>query len=112
MRQIALYKKIINVYTKIDKPTGNIIELEDNEVFVSSKSNEGIDELVGMILNIVYKGLINCKMLIPYENMNVVYELNKNNFINAKEEREDGVYLEIECSEIDYKKYNKFVIND
>lgn len=105
-------KKIINVYTKIDLPTGNLIELEDNEVFVSSKNNEGIDELIGMILNAVFSDLIDCKMFIPYENSNILYELNKNSFINVKEERDEGIYLELECNSIDYKKYNKFVIED
>lgn len=105
-------KKIINVYSKSDLPTSNIIELEDNEVFVSSKNNDGIDELVNMILNSVFSNLVECRMFIPYEYSNVVYELNINSFINVKEERENGYYLEIECSQIDYKKYNKFVIVD
>ena len=105
-------KKVINVYTKIDLPTGNLIELEDNEVFVSSKNNEGIDELVGMILNAVYSDLVECKMFIPYENSNIVYELNKNSFINFKEEKDEGIYLELECNSIDYKKYNKYVVED
>ena len=103
-------KKTINVYSKFDLPTSNIIELEDNEVFVSSKDNEGIDELVSMILDYAFSDLIKCSMLIPYEFSNVVFELNKNSFINVKEERDNGYYLEVECSEIDYKKYNKFVI--
>ncbi len=104
-------KKIINVYTKIDLPTNNIIELEDNEVFVSSKNNEGIDDLVKMILNTVFGDLKKCKMLIPYERANVLYELNKNSFINYKEERDDGIYIELDCDEIDYQKYNNLVID-
>ena len=105
-------KKVINVYTKIDMPTSNLIELEDNEVFVSSKDNEGIDELISMILNMAFADLVDCKMFIPYENSSVLFELNKNSFINVKEEREDGYYIEIECSDIDYKKYNKYVIEN
>lgn len=105
-------KKVINVYSKIDLPTSNIIELEDNEVFVSSKDNEGIDELINMILDYAFSDLIDCKMFIPYENSNVVFDINNNSFINVKEERDEGYYLEVECSEIDYKKYNKFVIED
>ena len=103
-------KKTINVYSKFDLPTSNIIELEDNEVFVSSKDNEGIDALVSMILDYAFANLIKCCMLIPYEYSNVVFELNKNSFINVKEEKDEGYYIEVECSEIDYKKYNKFVI--
>lgn len=103
-------KPIINVYTKIDLPTNNIIELDENEVFVSSKNNEGIDELLVMILNSVFNNLIKCKMFIPYSDASVVYELNINSFINVKEEREEGYYLELECHHIDYKKYSKFII--
>lgn len=105
-------KKIINVYTKIDLPTSNLIELNDNEVFVSSKNKEGIDDLIVMILNAVFSDLIVCKMYIPYQNSSVLYELNKNSFINIKEEKEEGIYIEIECSPIDYKKYSKYVIED
>lgn len=105
-------KNIINVYSKIDLPTSNMVELEDNEVFVSSKSNEGIDELVNMILDAVFCDLISCKMFIPYENSNVLYELNKNSFINLKEEQDEGIYIEIECNKIDYKKYGQFIIKE
>ena len=65
-----------------------------------------------MILNTVFSDLIDCKMFIPYENSNMLYELNKNSFINVKEERDEGIYLELECNSIDYKKYNKFVLED
>ena len=81
-------------------------------MFVSSKNKEGIDDLLAMILNSVFSDLVECKMFIPYENSNVIYELNKNSFINNKEEREEGIYLEIECSPIDYKKYVKYVIEE
>jgi len=105
-------KKTINVYSKFDLPTNNIIELKDNEVFVSSKNNEGIDELLVMILNSVFSDLIECKMFIPYNNANILYELNNNSFINFKEKRDEGIYLEVECNPIDYKKYNKFVLEE
>ena len=36
--------------------------------------------------NAVFSDLIECKMFIPYNNANVVYELNNNSFINFKEE--------------------------
>jgi GTP-binding protein HflX len=64
-------KKIINVYSKIDLPTNNIIEIEDNEVFVSSKTREGMNELVELIFTTLYPNIIYHKLFIPYNEINV-----------------------------------------
>ena len=63
-----------------------------------------------MILNSIFSDLIECEMFIPYGDAYIIYELNNNSFINEKEEREDGIYLKIECHQIDYQKYNKYVV--
>lgn len=105
-------KKIINVYSKIDLPTNNIIELEDNEVFISSKSREGMNDLVELIFATLYPNIVYHKLFIPYNEISEYYKINKLIFEILKNEENDGIYLEAYCP-IEYAgHYNKYIIEE
>ena len=105
-------KKIINVYTKIDLQANNIIELEENDVFVSSKTREGIDDLMDLIFSNIYPDIRYRKLLIPYEDIQDYYKIEKNIFIEKKEELETGIYIEAYCPQKNFHEYRKYIIDE
>lgn len=105
-------KKIINVYTKIDLPTNNLIETEENEVFVSSKSREGIDDLMDLIFYTIYPDISYRKLFIPYNDINDFYKIEKMVFIEKKEEHETGIYVEAYCPKENFMYYKKYIIDE
>lgn len=105
-------KKIINVYSKVDLPTNNIIEANNNEVFVSSKTREGIDDLVDLIFETIYPNIKYHKLFISYNDINDYYKLEKLIFIELKKELEDGIYLEAYCPKEYFYSYKKYIIDE
>ena len=105
-------KKIINVYTKIDLPANNLIEIEDNEVFVSSKTREGINDLISLIFNIIHPDITYRKLFISYNNIQDYYKIEKMIFIEKKEEHETGIYLEAYCPKENFNYYKEYIIDE
>ena len=104
------HKKIINVYSKIDLPTNNIIEIDDDEVFVSSKTREGMNELVELIFTTLYPNIVYHKLFIPYNEISEYYKLDKIIFEIIKSEEEEGIYLEAYCPKEYENYYKKYII--
>ena len=105
-------KKIINVYSKIDLPTNNLIEIEDHEVFVSSKSREGMNDLVDLIFTTLYPNIVYHKLFIPYNEISEYYKIDKLIFEILKNEEDEGIYLEAYCPMEYASSYNKYIIEE
>jgi len=105
-------KKIINVYSKIDLATNNIIEAGDNEVFVSSKTREGITDLVDLIFEIIYPNIEYHKLFISYNDIESYYKLERMVFVEEKNELEEGIYLEAYCPKEYFNFYKKYIIDE
>lgn len=105
-------KKIINVYSKVDLQSNNLIELEDNEVFVSSKTREGIDDLINLIFETLNPDINYHKLFISYDKLSDYYKLEKLIFIEKKEEVDTGIYLEAYCPKQYKNFYLKYIIDE
>lgn len=105
-------KKIINVYSKIDLPTNNLIEIDDNEVFISSKTREGMNDLVELIFTTLYPNIVYHKLFIPYNEISEYYKIDKLIFEIIKNEEEEGIYLEAYCPKEYFGHYGKYIIED
>lgn len=105
-------KPIINVYSKVDLPSNNIIEIEENEVFVSSKTREGIADLMNLIFSTLHPDISYYKLFIGYDHVQDYYKLEKHIFIEFKEENDTGIYLEAYCPKEYELLYKKYIIDE
>ncbi|MCC0650263.1 GTPase HflX [Clostridioides sp. ZZV15-6598] len=106
---------IINVYNKIDlvdeELLNDIVDDIDNDgIFISAKKNINIDKMIKYICDSIFKDYIRCKLLIPYSEGHVASYFNNNTSVINTEYMEEGTLLDVECSNIEYNKYKKYVL--
>ncbi len=83
----------------------------DDRLYLSAKSQSGIDALMTLISGKLSKRYQDCAFIIPYQRGDVVSYLNDNAVIHCTEYREDGVYMETNVSRIDAARYEQFLVN-
>ncbi len=83
----------------------------DDRLYLSAKSQSGIDALMTLISGKLSKRYQDCAFIIPYQRGDVVSYLNDNAVIHCTEYREDGVYMETNVSRIDGARYEQFLVN-
>jgi len=116
---------MIYVFNKTDKLTDkNSIEKiqahiskkmwvgESPVVFMSAKTMNGLDDLLTQIKTEVFSDYVRCKMAIPYEDGKLFAYLNDNAYVLETVFEETTTCLSLECSEKDYIKYQRYVINN
>ncbi|HEY2495051.1 MAG TPA: GTPase HflX [Paenibacillus sp.] len=97
-------------YNKCDRVDCDIPRVEDNSVYLAAKSRVGIAELVNRIRDHIFKDYIQCEMMIPYDQGQLVSYFNEHAHITATEYENEGTRLTLECRTMDYEKYGEYVI--
>lgn len=108
----ALNKPMIYAFNKCDKGINDALPKSRNSVFISALSGYGIEDLILLIKDHVFKDMISCKMLIPYEKGNVYSYLHEKTKVDNIRYEANGTYLETELNEADYNKYKEYMIED
>lgn len=102
-------KKIINVYNKIDKVTGEaFIPKENNTIRISAKTNENLDILVEYIREEIGPKTIELELLIPYDKGSVVSSLYNDGIVITSEYVEEGIEIKVKIEQIYYHKYKEY----
>lgn len=101
-------KPIITVFNKIDKLD---VEQEGRNDFVviSAKNAYNINELISVLTKKLFTNYLTCKMFFPYEKGDIVSYLNDKAYILEQRNVDDGIFLTLECSSQDYKKFFDYV---
>lgn len=100
----------IVVYNKADKCNmGELPKVRENQIYLSAANGVGLEELLGLIKNKVYRNHVNCEFLIPYDRAGIASYLMENATILEKEYRGDGIYLRANCYSQDAEKYAIFM---
>lgn len=100
----------IYVYNKADLANVPYPVISGDNIWISAKQGNGLDELLQIIRQHIFSDYVTCKMLIPYEQGNVVSYLNENATIYETAYEEAGTLLKLEAKEADYAKYQHFVV--
>lgn len=83
----------------------------DDKIYMSAKSQNGIDALLTLIAGKLSKRYQDCRFVIPYKRGDIVSYLNENAVVYKTEYREDGVYMETNLNCIDASRYEQFKVN-
>ncbi|MGE7943332.1 GTPase HflX [Lysinibacillus xylanilyticus] len=100
----------IYVYNKADIANVPHPVVSGDNIWISAKQGIGLEELLQIIRQHIFSDYITCKMLIPYEQGNIVSYLNEQASVYDTAYEENGTLLTLEVKEADYAKYQQFVI--
>lgn len=103
---------VIYAYNKSDLADRSIPEIQGDKVYLAAKPRIGIQELVKLIRERVFKDYIRCEMLIPYDQGAVVSYFNDRAHIFETSYEPEGTKLSMECKLSDYGKYKQYALEE
>lgn len=103
---------IIYAYNKADLIDFDIPFVHNNSVTLSARQRIGIDELIQLIRDEIFKDYIQCEILIPYEQEKLISYFNKEAHILETSYEDNGTKLTLECKTIDLEKYKEYIIQN
>ena len=100
------------VYNKLDRVKGEppVIGSDVETVTISAKEKWGLDELVTKIKAHLFSDYIDCTLEIPHDDGKLLAYLNEHTAIKDTEYLELATRLKVECSPLDYKKLEQYVV--
>lgn len=82
----------------------------EDKIYMSAKSQNGMDALLTLIFGKLSDGYRDCKLLIPYKRGDIVSYLNDNAVVYATAYREQGVYLEANMTVRDAGRFREYLL--
>lgn len=100
---------MLYVYNKSDKKgIENLPKVRENQIYMAASEGTGLEELVTLIKENVYRDSITCTFLIPYKKGNIVSYLRENAAVLEQEYREDGIFIQAECHAQDAERLKEY----
>ena len=103
---------ILYVFNKCDLIEYEYEAKRSDAIIVSTKTKQGIDELLKAIEDNIFRNYISCMMHIPYEEGKIYSYLSENANISIRIEDNEGYLLSLELKEKDYNKFKEYVIKE
>ncbi|WP_438349518.1 GTPase HflX [Paenibacillus sp. FA6] len=100
----------ILAYNKCDVVDCEIPVVDGDSIYLAAKPRVGISELVDLIRSHIFKDYIQCVMLIPFDQGQVVSYLNEHAHVISTEYDHEGTRLTLECRAMDVEKYREYVV--
>ncbi|MCZ2260355.1 GTPase HflX [Sporosarcina sp. G11-34] len=99
----------INVFNKADLADMKYPKVSDNNIWLSAKDGDGLDELVELIKSYVFDKYITCKLLVPFDRGDVVSYLNDKANVKETAYEEEGTYMTVEMLAHDRERFEEFI---
>lgn len=101
---------IIYVYNKSELMLDKLPLIDEDEIYLSIKEKRGLNELIDMIIDRLFKDYKRCKMLIPFSEGSILSYLIDNANVLDTEYTENGTLINIECTDAQYNKYKEYIV--
>ncbi|MGJ9382830.1 GTPase HflX [Salipaludibacillus sp. CF4.18] len=101
---------MVYVYNKSELAQLDVPFVKGQEVYLSAKNRNGIDELISLIEKNVFADYVTEEFLIPYNEGQLVSYFNEHAHILTTEHVEEGTKLTITCKKADADKYSKYIV--
>ncbi|GGH80025.1 GTP-binding protein HflX [Pullulanibacillus pueri] len=101
---------VVYAYNKADLKAIDIPKVDGKSVFLSAKQNIGIDALIEEIRAYLFKDFVQCEMLVPFDQGQLVSYFNETANVLSTRYEQEGTILRLECHQQDFDKYQEFVI--
>ncbi|WP_019244191.1 MULTISPECIES: GTPase HflX [Bacillus] len=100
----------IYAFNKADVANIEHPKFEGDTVYLSAKKKVGIQELTELIRKHIFKDYVECELLIPFEEGQIVSYFNKYAHVQNTSYEYNGTLLTVECKRSDYEKYQDYVV--
>ncbi|MCT4593383.1 MAG: GTPase HflX [Anaeromicrobium sp.] len=104
-------KENILVYNKIDRlENNNILKDNDDTLEISAIKEIGLDNLIEKIKEKIFSHMKEVTLLIPYDKGNILSYLCDKTNVYSQEYGEKGTLVKTKLDNIDYNKYNQYIL--
>lgn len=96
---------VIYALNKLDLTDETYPSVRDDRVYLSVHQDQGIDQLIQQIRKQIFKDYLQCEVIIPYDQGQLVAYFNENAYVQSTKYEEEGTRLKLECRAADLEKY-------
>lgn len=101
---------VLYLFNKADRVMDSSLlpKITENKIYFSAKTGTGLEELTKEISRLLFSSYIDCTMCIPYEAGSISSYLLENAYVKKTDYRPEGILMEINLKESDYKKFREY----
>lgn len=99
----------INVFNKADLAEVDYPKVSDNNIWLSAKDGDGLDELVDLIKSHIFNKYVTCQLLVPFDRGDVVSYLNDKAHVKEMTYEETGTFMTVEMLAWDRERFEEFI---
>lgn len=99
----------IYAYNKADLTRHRLPQVKDDQLYLSAKQQIGLDELIQLVHQHVFKDYQQYELFIPYDQERIVAELHKRTHILTAQYEDTGTRLQLECTAEEMKPYQQYM---